>query len=112
MQGGTEIAFRICESWSDMAANIASRQRHRGSWMTRVLVAEDDTLMRWSLEKFLTQHGHMVHSVGSGHAAIDASKSGEYRVVITDYAMPGSDGFEVLREIKKQVPQTHVIFIT
>ncbi len=80
--------------------------------MATVLIAEDDHLMRWSLEKYLTQHGHKVCSVGSGSEAIDASKSGEYRVVITDYVMPGQDGFEVLREIKRQIPQIHVIFIT
>jgi len=80
--------------------------------MAKVLVAEDDHLMRWSLEKFLTQHGHLVHSVGSGSAAIDASKSGECRVVITDYVMPGRDGLEVLQEIKRRVPHTHVILIT
>ncbi len=80
--------------------------------MAMVLIAEDDHLMRWSLEKYLTQHGHKVNSVGSGSAAIDASKSGEYEVVITDFVMPGPDGLEVLREVKAQIPQTHVIFIT
>jgi len=80
--------------------------------MATLLVAEDDHLMRWSLEKFLSQDGHAVHCVGSGDAAVDAARSEEYHVVITDFALPGCDGFRVLRSIKARIPQTHVIVIT
>ncbi len=80
--------------------------------MAKLLVAEDDHLMRWSLEKFLTHDGHEVHCVESGNAAIDATKDAEYQVVITDYALPESDGLHVLRSIKSRIPQTHVIVIT
>ena len=80
--------------------------------MATLLIAEDDHLMRWSLQKYLSCGGHAVHCVGSGDAAVDAAKHEEYRVVITDFALPGSDGFHVLRSIKALTPQTHVIVIT
>jgi two-component system response regulator FlrC len=80
--------------------------------MARLLIAEDDHLMRWSLETSLGREGHEVHAVDSGGAAIDAAKSGAYQVVITDYALPGPDGLHVLWHIKTRFPQTHVIVIT
>jgi DNA-binding NtrC family response regulator len=80
--------------------------------MARVLIADDDHLMRWSLERFLIRYGHVVDSVGSGSAVIDASNSGEYQVVISDYVMPEPNGLQVLRWVKRKCPQTHVILIT
>ncbi len=80
--------------------------------MANVLVVEDDHLMRWSLETTLSRDGHVVHSVDSGVAAIDAARAGEYKVVITDYRMVETDGLHVLRWIKSQHPETHVILIT
>jgi two-component system response regulator AtoC len=80
--------------------------------MARVLVVEDDHLMRWSLAECLRRAGHAVHSVDSGLAAIDAAREGDFRVVITDYRIPEPDGLHVLRRIKTQTPQTQVIMIT
>ncbi len=80
--------------------------------MAKLLVADDDHLVRWSLEKLLALHGHAVHSVDSAAAAIDAVKGGDYQVVITDYAMPEPNGLEILRCVKTNSPKTHVILIT
>lgn len=68
--------------------------------------------MRWSLAATLSQAGHSVRSVESGKEAVDEARKGEYQVVITDYALIGPDGMQVLSRIKIQVPQTHVIVIT
>ena len=62
-----------------------------GSWlkggaaMAKVLIADDDHLMRWSLEKLLTREGHAVQSVDSDKAAIGAAKVGDYRVAIISH---------------------------
>lgn len=80
--------------------------------MATVLIADDDHLVRWSLEKFLGQGGHTVHAVESGAAAIAAAESGRYEVVVTDYAMPEVGGFEVLFRVKAHSPATQIIFIT
>ncbi len=80
--------------------------------MAKVLVVEDDHLMRWSMQITLGRDGHAVHSVGSGEAAIAAAMDDDYRVVITDYTLPKADGLEVLWRVKARSPQTHVIVIT
>ena len=80
--------------------------------MARLLIAEDDHLMRWSLETSLGRDGHAVQSLESGEAAIEAAMKGDYQVVITDYTLPKADGLEVLSRVKARNPQTHVIVIT
>ncbi len=80
--------------------------------MAKVLVAEDDHLMRWSLEITLERNGHTVKAVGSGEAAIAAVMDEDYQVVIADYALPEADGLQVFWRVKARNPQTHVIVIT
>lgn len=80
--------------------------------MARVLVAEDEPLLRWSLEMTLRRDGHAVSSVNSGAAAIEAAGAGGYRVVILDYGTSGPTGPQVLRQIKTRSPEAHVIVIT
>jgi two-component system, NtrC family, response regulator AtoC len=80
--------------------------------MAKVLIAEDDHLMRWSLETALGRHGHAVHAVGSGEAAIAAVMSDDYQAVVTDYSLPMADGLQVLLRAKMRNPHTHVIVIT
>jgi two-component system, NtrC family, response regulator AtoC len=80
--------------------------------MARLLIAEDDHLMRWSLETTLGREGHTVHAVGTGEAAITAVMSDDYQVVVTDYTLPKADGLQVLWRVKARSPQTHVIVIT
>ncbi|HSB80843.1 MAG TPA: response regulator [Candidatus Methylomirabilis sp.] len=79
--------------------------------MARLLVAEDDHLMRWSLEKFLTRQGHAVRSVDSGKAAMDAAGLEDYRAVIINH-MWEADDFHFVWRIKSRSPQTHVIVLT
>jgi len=80
--------------------------------MAKVLIAEDNRLMRWSLETSLGRDGHVVYSVDSGEAAIEALRDGDFRVVLTDYDLPRLDGLRVLWHVKTNSPQTHVIVIT
>jgi len=80
--------------------------------MARLLIAEDNHLMRWSLKTSLGRDGHTVHAVGSGEAAIVAMMNDDYQVVITDYTLPKADGLHVLWQVKARSPQTHVIVIT
>lgn len=80
--------------------------------MARLLIVEDDHLMRWSLETTLRKDGHAVDAVASGEEAIAASANGDYQVAITDYMLPKTDGLQVLWRVKARNPRTHVIVIT
>ena len=67
----------------------------------RVLIADDDELLRELVEFKLSQLGLAVTSVGDGETALEVATRGEVDLVILDGMMPGLDGFEVLRRLKE-----------
>ncbi len=78
----------------------------------RILVIEDEALMREYVEEALTRAGHDVDSVSSGPEGIEALRETGYDVIITDLKMAPMDGIEVLRLAKEESPDTHCIVMT
>jgi len=78
----------------------------------RILIADDEYLIRWSLSQALSQEGYEVIAVEDGKKAIEAAKAQCFDFIITDLVMPELEGWEVL-EIAKQIePPPRVIIIT
>ncbi len=80
--------------------------------MPRILVADDDRLIRWSLTQVFSGEGYEVVAVDSAAQAMEEITRGRVDVLITDYAFPEFSGLEVLRRAKKFSPKTQVIMIT
>lgn len=80
--------------------------------VARVLVADDDGLVRWSLSQALSREGYSVTTVESPMRTLEEIARGSVDVVITAHVFPESSGIEVLRKIKTTTPRTHVIMIT
>lgn len=80
--------------------------------MDRVLVCDDEEPIREALETFLTGEGYGVSLAEDGQKALDEFKKGEYDVVFMDIKMPGIDGIECMREMKKIKPGIKVVIIT
>jgi len=76
----------------------------------RILVADDEPLMRDFLVETLERKKYVVESVGSGSQAIEKIKTNNYDLVFTNWKMPNADGIEVLKFTKKYCPETEVIF--
>jgi DNA-binding response OmpR family regulator len=66
----------------------------------RVLIADDDPLLRAILEHKLTGAGYEVQAVEDGRAALEAARTRTPSVIVLDGMMPVLDGFEVLRRLK------------
>ena len=77
-----------------------------------VLVIDDDTSLRRVLEFNLQEEGYEVITASSGEEGIRLFTEEHPLLVITDMKMPGMDGFQVLKTIKRQSPDTLVIIIT
>lgn len=79
-----------------------------------VLVVEDDEDLRCWLERELTEFGLAITAVPSAEAAIDVlNEPGErVAVTVTDIKMPGMDGVELTRWIKRCCPEVEVILLT
>ena len=78
----------------------------------RILVVDDEYLIRWSLSQTLSQQGYEVSSVENGQKAIEALRTQAFDFIITDLLMPESDGWEVLEMSRKSRPQPRVIIIS
>lgn len=83
----------------------------------RVLVVDDEEMLRRLVASLLERDGHHVQVASSGDEAIalfaGAWALGEaFDVVVTDLTMPGTDGEEVAAEVKRTSPRTPVILLT
>ena len=67
----------------------------------RVLVADDNTVMRELLGAFFREHGAAVTAVEDGLAAVEAAQAGEFDVVLLDGAMPWLDGYATARRLRE-----------
>jgi DNA-binding NtrC family response regulator len=78
----------------------------------KILIADDEFLIRWSLVQALSHEGYEVISVEDGKKAIEAARTQHFDFIITDLVMPELDGWGVLEIVKKIQPSPRVIVIT
>ena len=78
----------------------------------KVLVAEDDENIRNGLVEVLEGEGYGTVSARDGNEALDAFKCEKPDFVCLDIMMPGVDGYEVCREIRRHDPSIPIIFIS
>lgn len=79
--------------------------------MTTVLLVEDDPASRQGLELALSRLGYGVRPAATGEAALDGLGQGPVDVVVLDVMLPGVDGFEVCRRLRR-VSNVPVIMLT
>lgn len=82
----------------------------------RILIADDESAIRDTVSKLLTQKGCTVLACQDGKCAIDNIEAGgtaaPFDLVITDISMPDRNGYEVFRAVKAAAPDTPVILMT
>ncbi len=78
----------------------------------RILVVDDESLIRWSLYQSLTSRGHKVVQAESGNEAISLLQTNRFDVILTDLRLPGADGFKVTEAARALSPDVSVIMIS
>ncbi len=78
----------------------------------RILIVDDDPLVPRTLRLLLKKHGHEVEAAAGAEEAFRLLAAKPVHLVISDINMPGADGFEVLKRVKRDHPHTEVILIT
>ncbi|MEE9219195.1 MAG: sigma-54 dependent transcriptional regulator [Acidobacteriota bacterium] len=78
----------------------------------RVLVVDDEEIVREVLQTLLGKAGHHVHAVASAEEALTALGEHSYDLILLDFMLPGMGGFEALSRIKQMRPDQVVIIIT
>lgn len=78
----------------------------------KILLLEDDDILRKNIEKFLTIKKYKVDSFDNGSQLLDNTNLFEYDFFVLDINVPDIDGFEILKYIKDKNIETPVIFIS
>lgn len=77
-----------------------------------ILIVDDDRSVAYALDRALTEKGHTVNLAFSAEEGLQTLKDVPADIVLLDLFMPGMDGMEMLRRIKKTHPTTDVVTIS
>ncbi len=80
--------------------------------LRKVLVVDDDPVVRKSFDRVLSGKGYAVITAKNGEEALRKLNEAKYDLVYTDIRMPGMSGLEVAEQVKAQRPWTPVVIIT
>src|SRR5690349_22940625 len=95
------------------SSSLMSIGKERAAQPPHIILVDDDDLFRESLGLNLIDEGYTVTSFSSGPPALEYFASGEQAdVVLLDWRMPGMNGLEVLRSLRRSGTTTPVIFLT
>lgn len=70
--------------------------------MDKVLIVDDEILVRWFLERAFIREGYETDTASNGEEALQKIETGKYSVLITDIKMPVMGGLELLKRLKEK----------
>ncbi len=80
--------------------------------LMRMLLVVDDDVSRYTLSMTLQREGYVVDEAANGETALESCQRRTYDLVLADIDLPGMDGFDLLRGLKQQSPDTVVILMS
>ena len=80
--------------------------------MTRILVVEDEPGIALGLEDDLKMEGYEVEVVADGAVASRRAKEAAFDLILLDVMLPGKDGFEVCRDLRRHGSRTPILMLT
>ncbi|MGE5358669.1 MAG: response regulator transcription factor, partial [Bacteroidales bacterium] len=80
--------------------------------MARILVVEDDADIALGLQLDLGDEGHEVEIVGNGEEASRRAREPGWELILLDVMLPGRDGFEICRDVRRAKLRTPVLMLT
>ncbi len=83
-----------------------------GTLSLKILLVDDEEIVRATLKGYLAFVGHDVHEVSDGFSGLKALRNEEFDVAVSDIRMPGIDGFGFIKEARKLRPNLPVMLIS
>jgi CheY-like chemotaxis protein len=100
-------------AWSPQEEVPAPRSDPEGARPRRVLLVEDEVVLRMSTADMLERLDCLVTAVSSGEQAIEVlSKGATFDLLVTDLGLPGMTGEDVAKEVQRRWPRLPVVIAT
>jgi CheY-like chemotaxis protein len=80
--------------------------------MARILLVDDEALLRRTLRAVLEKAGHSVAEAADGALAVEMFKAAPFDLVLTDIIMPNREGVETIRDLREIDPDLPIIAIS
>jgi two-component system, cell cycle response regulator CpdR len=79
----------------------------------RILVVDDEPMVRALIARALTDEGHEVIAVANGQAALDAARGAEapFDMIVTNNYMPGLSGAELIERVREDFPHLPILHV-
>lgn len=78
----------------------------------KILIADDEDGLRLSMAGIIEMEGHEVFNASNGYEAIELVKTNSFDIAFLDIKMPGINGVDTFKQIKKYSPETIVVMMT
>jgi DNA-binding NtrC family response regulator len=79
---------------------------------TKILIVDDELILRESLAGWLQRDGHTVDTASSGEEALEKLKEARFDIMLVDIKMEGISGLDVLQHVKENDPDVAIVMIT
>jgi len=78
----------------------------------RILIVEDEKLIRWSIKSRLEDQGFVVSEVETGKKAFELLEQEDFDLMLLDFRLPDTTGLEILRRVRQEASETSVVMMT
>jgi DNA-binding NtrC family response regulator len=78
----------------------------------RVLLVDDEKLIRWAIRSRLQEHGYVVGEAEDGRSAFTLLGQDDWDLVLLDLRLPDTTGLDVLKRLRQESPEVSVVMMT
>lgn len=96
--------WRNCAHQRSMLGALKGSASRGGSWVLHILVIEDDSDLRITVQEALQAEGYKVSVAADGAQGIALQRTEPASLLITDIFMPNMEGIETIRDLRKNFP--------
>jgi signal transduction histidine kinase len=109
---GTTVRLHLRRSHGAPEMDAQSIEASKAGHSERILVVDDDHDVRAIMTSFLSEIGYVVHEAEHGDTALALQKTVNPQLMIVDFAMPGTNGAEVVKAARATQPTLPILFVS
>jgi signal transduction histidine kinase len=107
-----EVYLPMTEQPLDTSGDVSPPQAERAESGRRILVVEDESMVRELTKRILVGAGFEVMDAADGNEALRHAASGAFDVLLTDVVLPAMSGVELVARLREQGLQFHVVYMS